>query len=266
MKRFSNSTKTVYPHNYVRKSLLFTLVCIALLNSACIIEKLSTCPDDCDEQSTRIKGSGNPVTEEIIVDYFHSVSMCTAGLVNVSQGAEQSVLVIVDDNILQYITVEVINQELVIAVVSGVSLTDYDLTVEVVMTDLKRLTTNSAGNIVGKTTFDADQVTLMANSAGNISLNLFANQLHSIVNSAGNLVLSGEVNTHNAMLSSAGNLIAFDLYTDTSFIMINSAGNAQVRVSSLLDVTINSAGSVYYKGNPTVIQRINSIGRVYSVD
>ena len=266
MKYVSNFTEIIRHYNPTLLIVLIVLLAFTCFNSACVIEKLSMDPDYKGGHTTGIKGSGILISEQLELDYFDAVSMCTAGLVNVSQNEEQSVIVTVDDNILQYITIEVINHELIIAIVSGVSLADFNLTVEVNMTDLNSLTTNSAGNIIGKTAFESDRMTLMANSAGNIALKLFANQLNSILNSAGNLTLSGEVQTHQAMLSSAGSLAAFDLITDTSFIMINSVGSAQVRVSSLLDVTINSVGSVYYKGSPTVVQRINSIGRVYSVD
>ena len=97
-------------------------------------------------------------------------------------------------------------------------------------------------------------------------LKLIADQLNSMSNSAGNLFLKGKVTEHNVMLSSAGNLSAFELLADTTTIILNSAGSAQVYASKLLDVTINSVGSVFYKGDPVIIQHLNSIGRVYSAN
>jgi hypothetical protein len=245
------------------KYLLMVSILISLILPACMVQDWSTEPEN---DNLKIKGSGNLISEEMDVPYFHSISMNTAGLVTVTQGTEQHIEVTVDDNIMEHLSIRVHNDELIIEVVRGVSLSEFELTIDVIMTDLKSLVTNSAGSIKGINTFEEDQINLMVNSAGNIILDLKANQLNSMINSAGNLLLSGQVTHHNAMLSSAGNLSAFDLYTETTVIMINSAGNAQVTASKLLDVTINSVGCVYYKGDPVLIQRINSIGRVISAN
>jgi len=247
------------------QSLTFLALGMIILSilSSCSVHDFGTDPND---DQTRIKGSGEFITEEIDVPYFHSISMNTAGLVTITQGTEQNIDVTVDDNIIDFLIIKVQYDVLIIEVVDNVTLSDYKLAVDVGMTDLESLVTNSAGSIRGLNTFKEDQVNLMVNSAGNILLDLEADQLNSMSNSAGNLILSGQVTDHNVMLSSVGNLSAFDLLTDTTIIILNSAGNAQVSVSKLLEVTINSTGSVFYKGDPVLIQHINSIGGVYSAN
>jgi hypothetical protein len=243
--------------------LIFVTLVFTLMLSSCVIHEISTEPE---KNHLKIRGSGIVVSKEIDLPYFNSIAMNTAGLVTVSSGNEQYIEITVDDNVLEYISISVENEVLIIETVDNIALSDYELTVDVVMTDLKLLFTNSAGSIVGLTTFKEDQVSLMINSAGNISLDVEANQLNSMINSAGNLFLSGKVISHNSLLSSAGNLMAFDLQTENTMIMINSAGNANVSVSELLEVTINSVGCVYYKGYPQIIQEINSLGRVISAN
>ena len=245
--------------NYV----LLSLLIISFTLPSCMIEDLATKPHI---DNTKVRGSGDLISEQLDLPYFNSISMNTAGLVEIESGSDQEVQVSVDDNIWEHIIIRVQDEELIIEVEQGISLSDFDLTVEVRMTDLKALTTNSAGSIRGLNTFEEDQIRLMINSAGSISLDLIANQLNTLINSAGSLLLSGEVAYHNSMLSSAGSLSAFGLQTETTVIMLNSAGNAHVSVSELLDVTINSVGSVYYKGNPEIKQKINSIGSVISAN
>jgi hypothetical protein len=242
---------------------LASLIIILFIFSSCSVNDLVTGPDN---EQNKIEGSGEFITEEIEVPYFHSISVSTAGLVSIRQGTEQNVIVTVDDNIIDYLIVRVQDDELIIEVINNVQLSNYELAIDVNMTDLESLVTNSAGSIRGLNTFEEDRVNLMVNSAGSIFLNLIVDQLNSMSNSAGNLFLSGQANKHNAMLSSAGNLSAFELATDTTTIILNSAGNAEVFASELLDVTINSVGSVFYKGAPVIIQHLNSIGRVYSAN
>jgi hypothetical protein len=243
--------------------LLIILILITLILPACVVQDWSTEPID---QRVKIKGSGVLISEERELPFFHSISMNTVGLVTISPGSEQHLEVTSDDNIMEYISIRVENDRLIIELDNDVTLSEYEILIDVTMTELKSLVTNSAGSIKGLNTFEENNVNLTINSAGNISLDLKANQLNSMINSAGNLLLSGQVTYHNAILSSAGNLSAFDLATETTVVLINSAGNAQVTVSKLLDVTINSVGCVYYKGYPEIIQNINSIGCLISAN
>jgi hypothetical protein len=258
-----NSQTSIKKHNHFNFYLLTTLIGLALLNMSCMTDELSTHPD---YEKESIKGSGILVSVERNGGYFHSVSMNTAGLVTVTQGSEQNIQVTVDDNIMEYIVISIIDGELVIGITPGVNLSDFDLTVDLTMIDLEVLCTNSAGSIIGMNTFEEDIVDLIINSAGNICLDLRAEQLNSLLNSAGNLMVSGEVIDHYAQVSSAGNLNAFDLETNKTTLMVNSAGNAHVNVSQLLNVTINSVGSVFYKGYPKIIKHINSIGQLINVN
>jgi hypothetical protein len=250
--------------SFITKTFIVAIILATVfLLSSCLIQDLSTDPQN---DNNKVKGSGVIISEEIELPHFKSITMNTAGLVTVSSNTSQYVEVTVDDNILEYISIYVDNEILVIEIVENVSLSKYELTVDVMMTDLRSLATNSAGSIKGLNTFEENQINLMVNSAGSISLDLKVNQLNSMINSAGNLLLSGQAVHHNSVLSSAGNLNAFDLQTETTTILSNSAGNAHVSVTELLDVTINSVGCVYYKGTPRIIQNINSIGCVVSAN
>lgn len=260
-----NSIRNQASHlgNPVSYNFGFLLLLILILVSlpACMIQDFATEPVD---ERFKIKGSGVLITETRDLPFFHSISFNTVGLVTISPGFEQHLEITIDDNIVEYLSLYVENERLIIELNSDITLSEYDLLIEATMTDLKSLATNSAGSIKGLDTFEENKINLVTNSAGNISLDLNATQVNSMINSAGSLFISGRTTYHNSMLSSAGSLSAFELETETTIIMVNSAGSAQVNVSKLLDVTINSIGCVFYKGYPKMIQNINSIGCVIS--
>ena len=263
MNKQNNQTLNVGQKVALKWYLLLYIIIVALTMPSCMIEELATEPDN---DRIKVRGSGDMIMEDLDLPFFNSISMNTAGLVEITSGTTQEVVLTVDDNVREYISIRVQDNYLIIETVEDVSLSDYELTVEITMTDLKSLVTNSAGSIIGLNTFEEDDVSLLINSAGNISLDLRVNQLNSMINSAGNLFLRGQAKNHSTMLSSAGNLSAFGLETETTGILLNSAGSAQVSVSKLLDVTINSAGCVFYKGHPQIIQHINSVGCVVSAN
>jgi len=245
-------------------SLLF--ISVLLISWGCEESNCSTCTSWDWDDGDKTHGSGNIVTNERELPLFHSIKHTTVGLVNLTYGDSHEVLVIADDNIHTYVKTNVVNGELIISIKSDKGLTDFDLTFEITIPEVKTLTTSSAGTIDGQNKFYVDRVQFILASAGNINMEIEANEIRSSLYSAGNLFLKGSANLHIVNLYSAGNLNAFSLSTDTTYITLNSAGNGQVKVTSFLDATLTSAGSLYYMGNPTIVQRISSIGRIYNAN
>ena len=169
-----------------------------------------------------------------------------------SRGANQEVVVTVDDNIMQYITTDVYNGDLQIGVSPDVSLSDFTLTLHITIPELAAVAVNSVATVTSQDSFDGDVLLLAMNSVGNISLNIDVNEVYSADNSVGTIDLRGTAITHYAAVSSVGSIMSYDLYTDTTVVATNSVGNAYVRASEFLRATINSTGSIYYKGHPEI--------------
>lgn len=242
------------------KKLFLLILGLISLNTACLIIDVS---DSIEDSNGKIKGSGYLITEQRTLPLFNSVEMNTAGKVYVTYGMEQEVLVVVDQNIAEYITTSVYDGKLYIGTKRGVSLSNYKLIINLTMTDVEELVTNSSGDIIGNNKFVADRVGLLINSSGDICLDLEADQLYTRISSSGDLLLSGAVVYHEATLASSGDLYAFNLITDTTKITICSSGNAEVYAVRLLDVRISSSGDLYFKGYPTIYQSISSSGRIF---
>lgn len=243
--------------------LLLAFFILIFINTSCLIVDVD---DSSDEADNSIRGSGTIITQVRTLPEFHAIEMSTAGTVYITYGDTQKVLVTVDDNIMDYIIVSAQNGKLFITTQQHVRLNHFHLVVEVTMTDLTELVTSSAGSIIGKSPFIADEVNLTLISAGDIRLDLTADQLNSKILSAGDLYLSGSAREHAAVLASAGDLHAFNLRTDTTRINLSSAGHAEVTVLRLLDATISSIGSLFYKGNPVIYQRISGPGRLINAN
>jgi len=228
---------------------------------ALIILLIISCKETPTSSSSEIIiGSGTLLTEVRSLAPFHSVDLYTVGKVNVTYGNVQEVSVTANDNILEFVQTTVSNGKLIIDLEPGNRFSDLNLTLDLTMTDLEELSNSSAGLITGKNKFIVDSVSLDLSGAGEISLELEADQLNSSLSGAGNIVLSGTVSSHRVEHSGVGNLLAFDLITATTIINLSGVGRAEVYVNQLLDVTISGVGSVYYKGHPTIIQNITSSG------
>ncbi len=222
-----------------------------------------SCSDNATSPDTEvIVGSGNLIVRERSIAGFHSVDLNSPGKVNLFSGAEQRVVITVNDNLMDYITTEVSGGKLVIDTKPGVQISNLNLTVDLTMTDLEVLTINGAGLFTGKSKFIVDTASLIINGAGSFILDIEADSLNSTINGAGNLMLSGKAGSHKVDVLGVGPLKAFGLLTITTTVIIKGAGNAEVSASLVLNVTIEGAGSVYYKGNPTINSTISGSGKI----
>lgn len=243
------------------KSTLFTI--IYLLGFA-FIQGCDNLLIDSDKE--RIHGTGNTVVGELDIENFSEVKIETFGNAVISQGEEYSISFEVDEAIVNRIEISKSGNALVIDIDHHYNYNNCEYTVYVTLPNIRKLYSNSAGNISGNTTIESEELFLCSNSAGNISLNLNVDNLESRINSAGNINLTGIAVNHYSVIESAGNLRAFGLESGEVDLIVSSAGDASVYVLNELNANISSVGSVYYKGNPSVQSRISNLGNLVHID
>jgi hypothetical protein len=213
-----------------------------------------------------IYGSGNPTTIAPQLPAFKSVNLMAVGNVRLTAGPEQAVSITIDDNIAPYLSTIVTGQELQISTEPGVNLQDYDLTVDLTMTDVERLSLTGVGSISGQSIFTADRISLSLSGVGNISLDIEVEELVTTVLGVGNVSLAGYARSHDCVHSGLGLLDAFAMVSDTATLIMSGAGDAKVYVDSLLNVTITGVGSVYYKGDPEINVTITGLGQLLNAN
>lgn len=227
------------------KVLLVTAICISI--TACI-----------DGQIRRtVYGNKDVVKKERQAGTFNGVRVSSGIDVYLSQGDKESVVVEADENIHEYIVTE--NKGGILHVYSSANIREAAMKrVYVTMREINSVMTSSAGDIIGETPVRGDRIELSASSAGNIKLEVFANEIKVGISSSGDVTLSGETDFLKAALSSAGDLNAYNLKAKEADISASSAGDADVYVTEKLTARASSAGDIYYKGNPAFVDAHSS--------
>jgi len=234
------------------------MICLSLMLTLCV-----SCDDDDDPVSSQdIAGSGVMDTEERNVGAFHSVELSTVGNVHLTYGMTQSVSITVDDNIMDYITTSVSGGWLTISSPANVTLRDFELSVDITMTDFEGLDLKGVGNFISMNLLAADTAEIVLSGVGNMFLEIDTDYLTTIHSGVGNFNLIGNTETHSLNLSGIGDIAAFEFVTDTTIALLGGVGNAQVYAEDYLDVIIGGTGSLFYKGDPTITQVITGSGQV----
>ena len=239
-----------------RKSLIFTLPLIALVMMACSF----------GANIRSVPGSGDLKTEERSVSGFNKVSLSGVGDLNITQGNEEKLSIEAEDNLLEYITTEVVNGELQIGVKQGISILPtktirFDLTVK----DLDAIAVSGAGNVRADA-LHSDDMSMSVSGASNVEIkDLQATHLKVNSSGTGNFDLTGKVEKQEITISGAGNYRAPDLESGAANLTISGAGNSTLWVKDSLTVKISGFGRVEYYGDPQVNQDISGGGGVKSL-
>lgn len=203
-----------------------------------------------------ISGNGNVQTEIIEIDGFTGVHASSGIDVVLSQG-DYYVEVVADENLQEYITVELKGDMLVIGSERNLYRAESKL-VNVSLPELDELKISSAGDMEADGDFECEDLHISISSAGNLKLGVTADDIDLSISSSGDCDIWGKCEKLHAELSSAGNLNAYDLEADYVKVRVSSAGDAKVWANEEIDMGVSSAGSIYYKGDAKVTHKSKS--------
>lgn len=196
-----------------------------------------------------ITGDGKVVSQTRDVPEFTGVKVGSGIDVFLTQGDNQRVEVEADENLQEWIRTEVKGSVLHIYTDKNIRLAKAKR-VNINCKILDRIDISSAGDVTAVNRFKADKLDIDMSSAGDLNLEVEANEISISISSAGNAVLKGKTDTLKADLSSAGDLNAYDLEAKYGEISVSSAGSARVFVTDEASFHSSSAGDIDYKGEP----------------
>jgi hypothetical protein len=224
--------------------------------SLVLVLSLSSCYFD--GWGTGISGNGNVVEDTRNVKGFTGVEVSTGIDVYLTQGEEFEVIVEADENLQDVILTELRGDRLVVRTDHVNIRSAKSKKVHVTLPELRELKISSAGDCVGQTPFECEDLRLSISSAGDLTLEVEADRIDLDISSSGDARLSGSVRVFDANLSSAGDLHAFDLVAGKVDVTVSSAGDARVHATDELTMNASSAGSIYYRGDAEVVRSTSS--------
>jgi hypothetical protein len=234
--------------------MLVTVVALLMLQVSC---------DNDDPISSRtMVGSGVPAVEVRTVAVFDEIVLETVGEVTITQGSPQSVSVTVDDNIMPYLQTVVSGGRLTIRMQPGTAARDFDLTVEIVVSNVNFLSLVGVGSFMATNELEGQTLELDLSGVGSFLLTVDVDRLTSVFSGVGSYHLAGAAAHHSYTMSGVGDLLALGLVTDTSSIVLSGQGSGWVHAIDQLNVTITGTGSIHYRGHPDINAVITGTGQL----
>jgi len=189
---------------------------------------------------------------------FTGIKAGDAFNIKITQSDANSVKVSAPESVQAQIKTEVKEGILVISTEGNIKDVD-DIEIVISIKSLTNLDVSGASDIKSENQLTCDKLNIITNGAGDIHLDLKANELKTDISGAGDVTLKGSTQLLDATVSGAGNLKASNLEANKIKAKVSGAGDAKVNAIQSIDADVSGAGSIIYKGNP-VDRNVNISG------
>lgn len=209
--------------------------------------------------------SASAGTETRTVAEFDAIALGGSFNLNVSQGAQASVVVQADDKLLPLIETVVDNGRLEVRWKRGTKTWGWshgDINVTVVTPKLRGLSTAGAGDIQLQA-FTTPALKLSIAGAGNAVLSaLTTDDLGVSVAGSGDVKGAGKAGKLAITIAGSGDVKLIEMKSDDATVKISGSGSATVNAGKTLAVSIAGSGDVVYSGDAAVKSLVAGSGSV----
>ena len=213
-----------------------------------------------------ITGKGNIITESRSAKNFSTIELKTSADVEIVKGNTFNVSVSDYENLVKYLTVEVIDNRLIIKNQSKtINLWNSKAKVIVTLPDpLYSIKLAGSGNMKVLSTFNDLQFMLVSGS-GNIEVNSNCRliKLEAQIAGSGNIDGNGTVQDLYTKISGSGNIKFSEMKAKNANCTLSGSGNIYVFIENRLDAFLSGSGDIIYSGSPVVNSHLSGSGSIY---
>ena len=189
---------------------------------------------------------------------FTGIKAGDAFEIKITQSDANTLKVTAPENVQSQIKTEVKDGILVISTEGNIKNAD-EIEISISMKSLTSIDISGASDVKSENQLTCDKLNIVTNGAGDIHLDLKANDIKTDISGAGDVTLKGTAQLLDATVTGAGDLKASNLEATKVIAKISGAGDAKVYAIQSLDADVSGAGSIIYKGNP-VDRNVNISG------
>lgn len=196
----------------------------SVLSGILVVSLVGCFSNDDSQDNKKVIGTGPVITQTLDLKSFQNIQNTGIANIYVTLGSPQSVILKAQQNIIDVLTYEVINNNLMIGIEDNISI----------------------------------------EKAEEIRFDVVMNEIHDIgILGVGSYELSGDFQDELSIsLIGVGDVDAYNLEVGRCMIVSTGVGDCRVNVRDELNVSITGVGNIYYRGNPTITQNVTGIGNL----
>jgi Putative auto-transporter adhesin, head GIN domain len=214
---------------------------------------LSTLANAQWSKEDKIQGNGNVITKTITTSDYDKVLVSGFYDVDLVSGSEGKITISGEENLLEYVKIEVEDNALKISTEKRMYLRTTkgkSIRITVPFESLNEVNLSGSGDINSKNTIVTSQFSTSLSGSGDINLMVEAKEIMAKVTGSGDMVLKGKSDDLKCSVTGSGDLNAFGLESENVNAAVTGSGNSKVYCTELLEARVTGSGDIDYKGNP----------------
>lgn len=201
--------------------------------------------------NNKVVGSGNVTTKTVSTGNYDGIQGVGSMDIHLEKGSEGTITVTTDDNLHEYLEIEVKNNMLVIKTKKNTYLkTKKGIHITVPFNDISEVALVGSGDIDTKDTIKTDALEVNVTGSGDVELAIEANVVDASVTGSGDMVLTGSTNSLEISVTGSGDFTGSDLISQNTDVRVSGSGDARVVAKQSLKARVNGSGDISYSGNP----------------
>jgi hypothetical protein len=203
-----------------------------------------------------IKGKGAVVSKTVSTAEYDGVAVSGSFFVTLVDGAEGSITINAEENLLEFIIVEVKDNTLYIKPEKnyGISASKgKKIEITVPVNSISNVSLAGSGDVISNFMMNATSFQVSLAGSGDIKLGIEAQTIDARLSGSGDIEFKGKTTDFTAALAGSGDIEAFELQADNAKVSIAGSGDIATNCSQSIEARVSGSGDIQYKGNPTKV-------------
>lgn len=204
-------------------------------------------------KSKTIKGDGPQITKEISTNSYEGISITGSFYVSIIKGTEGKITVKAQENLIEYILIEVKNNELIIQTEKGFNISysrDSKIEITVPVQEISFVNLTGSGDIVSDFMLQATNFKVNLVGSGDIKIDINCSDLEAKLSGSGDIKLIGKTNQISAIVNGSGDISAFEIIAENAKAEVSGSGDVKVTCTEFIEARVSGSGDIEYKGKP----------------
>lgn len=202
---------------------------------------------------TKIKGNGTMTTKNITTASYDEIRVSGFFDVELVDGEEGKITLKAEENLVDYIQIEVEHNTLKLSIEKGVHLAPSHgkkVLITVPFHSLTAVSLSGSGDITTKNPIKTNEFKSTLSGSGDVRLEINAKEITSDVTGSGDMTLKGKSDVFKCSVTGSGDMNAKDLQSATVSAKVTGSGDCKVYCTDSLEARVVGSGDIEYYGNP----------------
>ena len=205
------------------------------------------------QSNKTIKGNGKMATKTISTGDYDGISCAGSMDYILVSGAEGTITLEGEENLLDYITAEVKDGNLIVKVKKGVNLkfsNNKSIKITIPFKDINSVALAGSGDLWNEDKITTNNLEVALAGSGDVVIDVEATSVEGKIAGSGDLTIKGKTNNLVANVAGSGDFHGFDLEANHTEVSVAGSGDAKVVSNQSLKARVAGSGDIEYKGNP----------------